>query len=70
LTGSNAGTQTAALGFAGLTPALAVALTMSLGMELVGLKVNDLNTARRFLGGAGVNTSAMLAFGGLPRCAG
>jgi hypothetical protein len=37
--------------------------TQKLGMELVGLKLNDLNTARRFLGGMGTNTAA-LAFGG------
>jgi hypothetical protein len=32
-------------------------------MELVGLKLNDLNTAKDFMGGAGSSTSA-LAFGG------
>jgi hypothetical protein len=38
--------------------------TLKLGMELVGQKLNDLNTARRLLAGAGATNTAALAFGG------
>ncbi len=33
-------------------------------MELLGQKLNDLNTARQYLGGAGTNNTSGLAFGG------
>jgi hypothetical protein len=57
-----AGTQTAALAFGGIAPALTGATESYNGTTWTEL--NSLNTARRSLGGAGTQTAA-LGFGGL-----
>ena len=52
-------TYTAGISAGGIDPSNPTAVSRSLGMELHGLKLHDLNTARTGLKGFGTSTSAV-----------
>jgi len=58
-----AGTQTAALGFAGVTPSLSYSSITESYDGTSWTEVNDLNTAKQSVAGAGTQTSAICAGG-------